>query len=49
MPSCTAGDIRVYYTVQDPEEVSAVAAVLEGRAGLALGLFRTSRNVSWRR
>mmetsp|Transcript_71577 Transcript_71577/g.116032 ORF Transcript_71577/g.116032 Transcript_71577/m.116032 type:complete len:478 (+) Transcript_71577:196-1629(+) len=44
MPSCTAGDIRVSYRTKDPDRLSAIGRLVDGRERARLTLFTTSRN-----
>eukprot|EP00413_Alexandrium_margalefii_P025081 CAMPEP_0204564780 /NCGR_PEP_ID=MMETSP0661-20131031/35091_1 /ASSEMBLY_ACC=CAM_ASM_000606 /TAXON_ID=109239 /ORGANISM="Alexandrium margalefi, Strain AMGDE01CS-322" /LENGTH=441 /DNA_ID=CAMNT_0051572461 /DNA_START=69 /DNA_END=1394 /DNA_ORIENTATION=- len=50
MPSCTAGDIRVYFSVQDPSTVSVVGGVRGSEPSpgggrlYSIGLFRTLKD-----
>eukprot|EP00511_Aplanochytrium_stocchinoi_P002622 CAMPEP_0204829806 /NCGR_PEP_ID=MMETSP1346-20131115/8164_1 /ASSEMBLY_ACC=CAM_ASM_000771 /TAXON_ID=215587 /ORGANISM="Aplanochytrium stocchinoi, Strain GSBS06" /LENGTH=373 /DNA_ID=CAMNT_0051959893 /DNA_START=141 /DNA_END=1259 /DNA_ORIENTATION=+ len=37
MPSCTAGDIRIYYEVQDPTDVSFLGEILSTKEPMILG------------
>ncbi len=43
MPSCTAGDIRVSYRTKDPQQLSVVGKLVDGRSGHELTLHTTSR------
>jgi len=43
MPSCTAGDIRVSFRTKDPQQLSAVGDLVDGRSRHELTLYTTSR------
>ena len=43
MPSCTAGDIRVSFRTKDPQMLSAVGKLIDGRRRHTLTLHTTSR------
>lgn len=43
MPSCTAGDIRVSYSVQDPEEISVVGEAGGSPAGYRISVYTTPK------